>query len=253
MLHGLFRLFVPVFEECYMKKNFFFLVLIVMAAVLPAVGDSVWMPMDDYFMDTWNPDSDNTCEFQDRPFYLAAGEKGYVTSVKTPLDHTELNTYPNGTEFKIAFVCGSGRNLWGAIEAVRMNGETMFREDWGGTSGYIAFDDLARAYDSEAFAEVHAAEIHPFDEKDFDFCAGNEFVLWKAPNTGVQVEYVYEGYISYLCMDHDPETDFKMFWFGGSYVDPDGNRWVEVTIRRDTEHGWVNLDHLTDGGVKPEY
>ena len=236
-----------------MKKYLVFLLFILMAAALPVTADSVWMPMDDYFMDTWNPDSDNTCEFQDRPFYLAAGEKGYVTSVKTPLDHTEVKTYPNGTEFKIAFVCGSGRNLWGAIEAVRMNGETVFTEDWAGTSGYIAFNDLTRSYDSAAFTEVHAAEIYPFDEDDFDFCAGNEFVLWTAPNTGVQMEYVSSDYIGYLCMDRDPEADYKLFTYGGTYQDPNGDNWVEVTLRRESEHGWFNLDHLTEGGIKPEY
>ena len=228
-------------------------VFVLMAACLPASADSVWMPMDDYFMDTWNPESDNTCDFQERAYYLAAGESGYVTAVKTPLDQTPINSYPNGTELKITFVCGKGDNLWGAVEAVRPNGQIEFTEDWQGQSGYIAFSDLVRSYDWQAFSEDHQNEIHPFDESGYDFCSAGEFVLWQAPNSGVHLEYVSEDYVGYMCMDLDPSYDYRMFRFGSTYVDPAGDRWVEVTLRRETEHGWFCLDHMTEGGVKPVY
>ena len=231
----------------------FAVVFALLTAIMPVLADSVWTPMDDYFMDTWQPESDNTCEYQERAYYLAAGERGYVTAVKTPVDQTRVNTYPNGTEFKIAFVCGKGENLWGAVEAVRPNGKTEFAEDWQGQSGYIAFGDLVRAYDSEAFSEDHQNEIQPFDESSYDFCSAGEFVLWQAPNSGVQVEYVSEDYLGFMCMDWEPESDYKMYHFGGTYVDPDGNRWVEATLRKVTEHGWFCLDAMTEGGVKPVY
>ena len=233
------------------KYGIFCLIILILAVVLPAMADSVWMPMDDYFMDPWKPDSDNTCDFQERPYYLAAGEKGYVTAVKTPLDQTHINSYPNGTEFKIAFVCGSGNNLWGAVEAVRTNGETVFKEDWQGTSGYISMSDLVRAYDSDAFVEDHRESVYAFDESAYDLCSSGEFVVWETPNSGVQMEYISQDYLSYLCMEFNEE--YKPFHFGGFYYDLDGNRWVEVTLRRPSERGWINLDSPTSGGVKPVY
>ena len=118
-----------------MKKTVvFFLMFALLAAVLPAAADSVWMPMDDYFMTTWDPSSDNTCEYLERPFYMAAGKDGYVTAVRTPLDRTPLKTYPNGTEFQITFVCGTDNDLWGAVESVRPYGEVAFHEDYKGVA-----------------------------------------------------------------------------------------------------------------------
>ncbi len=239
-----------------MKKHIFLItVFILLSAVLSAMADSVWMPMDNYFMDTWKPESDNTCEHQQRPLYMAAGEKGYVTAVKTPLDLTPVNTYPNGTEFKIAFVCGKGDSLYGAVEAVRLNGAVTFTEDWKGESGYIAFSDLVRAYDSDAFKEEHLKDLVSAGEDDFDFCSGKDFVLWQTPNSGVQIEYVSEDYIKYLCMDYDESIppEHRMFRFGAFYRDPDGNRWVEATLRQQWEHGWINLDQPVENGVKPVY
>lgn len=234
-----------------MKKYFFvILALVLLAAALSAAADSVWMPMDDYFMDAWKPESDNTCEHQVRPHYLAAGEKGFVTAVKTPLDQTPVRTYPNGTEFKISFICGKGDKQWGAIEAVRMAGEQTFKEDWKGESGYIALSGLVRSYDSEAFKEDHIRELVSAGEDDFDFCSGKEFVLWSAPNSGVQLEYIYSGYIDYLCYGYD--GDNLPVKFGAYYRDPEGRAWVEITLRRPDEHGWYCIDAPTEGGVKPE-
>ena len=237
-----------------MKKTVvFFLMFALLAAVLPAAADSVWMPMDDYFMTTWDPSSDNTCEYLERPFYMAAGKDGYVTAVRTPLDRTPLKTYPNGTEFQITFVCGTDNDLWGAVESVRPYGEVAFHEDYKGESGYIAFGDLVRAYDAEAFINDHASEIHAFAENGYDMCSGGDFVLWSAPNSGVQIEYVKKDYISYLCMDYAPDAEYKMFNYGGYYIDEYGNRWVEATLRRTWEHGWFCLDRMTDGGIEPVY
>ena len=55
-----------------MKKHTIIItIFVLLAAVMQAAADSVWMPMDDYFMDAWKPESDNTCEHLERPFYLA--------------------------------------------------------------------------------------------------------------------------------------------------------------------------------------
>ena len=237
-----------------MKRSFVLvLVFLFTFIVFPAAADMVWTPMDDYFMETWDPESDQTCDYQARPYYLAAGEKGYVTAVKTPLDPTPLKTYPNGTYFKITFVCGKGEDRWGTIEAVRLPNEIAFTEDWKGESGYIAFGDLVRAYDTEAFIEANGPEIHAFAEDGYDMCKGDEFVLWLAPNSGVQMQYVTKDYISYLCLDHcvDCDPSDRIYSYGAFYIDPEGKRWVDVTLRRETERGWFCLDDLTGGGVKP--
>lgn len=239
-----------------MKKiTFLCVILALFVSALSAAADSVWMPMDDYFMTTWDPESDNTCEYQERPLYLAAGAKGYVTAVKTPLDQTPVKTYPNGTLFKVTFVCGKGNNQWGAIEAVSLIGETTFTEDWTGESGYVAFKDLTRGYDYQVFIDEHIKELASFGKDDYDLCSGKEFVLWTAPNSGKQLEYVTSDYISYMCMDfsEDIPAEYRMFNFGAFYRDPDGNRWVEARLRQSWEHGWFCLDKMTDGGIKPVY
>ena len=234
-----------------MKKIFMLAaVFCLLTAVMPVLADAVWTPMDDYYWELWQTNSDEACRFQDRAFYLAAGDRGYVTSVKTPLDQTRVNSYPNGTEFKITFVCGKGDNLWGAVEAFRPEGEKEFIRDWQNPIGYINFNDLVRAYDTYAFSEDHQDEIRPFDGSGYDYCSAGDFVVWQTPNSGVQVEYVYSDYVDSLCTDQGLWSGYGMFTFGGIYVDPDGKRWVEVTLRRDPEHGWFCLDAMTDGGVR---
>ena len=45
-----------------MKKLIMLAVLFcLLSRMMPVLADSVWTPMDDYFMDTWKPESDNTC------------------------------------------------------------------------------------------------------------------------------------------------------------------------------------------------
>ena len=83
-----------------MKKHIFLItVFILLSAVLSAMADSVWMPMDNYFMDTWKPESDNTCEHQQRPLYMAAGEKGYVTLTPTEPNSKSPLSAEKGTAF----------------------------------------------------------------------------------------------------------------------------------------------------------
>ena len=53
-------------EDIMKKLIILAVVFILITAFLPASADSVWMPMDDYFMDTWDPESDNTCGYQER-------------------------------------------------------------------------------------------------------------------------------------------------------------------------------------------
>ena len=234
-----------------MKTHFLIIVFLLITVVLPAAADSIWTPVDDYFMETWDPNSDNTCGAESRPFYMAAGEQGYVTAVQTPLNRMELNIYPNGTEFKIAFICGKGKDLWGAVEAVRLNGETTFTEDWYGHSGYIAMNELVRAYDSEVFQEMNCNSLYGAYDELFDFCSAEEIVLWSYPNSGIQLEYLDKSYMEYLCMDFG--TDYRMYHYGPYYVDQDGNTWIEVTLRSATEEGWFCPNRLIEGGVRPEY
>lgn len=229
-----------------MKKTFFLIFAFIIAvSALPAAADLLWTPSDDYFKRAEGWFSLDSCEVQDRQFYLAAGESGYVTAYKTPKDKTPIAAYPNGTEFRIPFICGRGNNLWGTIEAVRFAGQIAFTMDWSGTSGYIPLSDLVLSYDTEAFAANHKDEITPFDEESFDFCSVDEFVLWKTPDTRVEVEYVDHRYLSVICD--------RLQKIGGYYVDPEGNRWIEITVRKQTEHGWFSPDVLTENDIKPVY
>ena len=132
----------------------FCLIFVVLAAALPVMADSVWMPMDDYFMNTWEPSSDSTCEYVHRRTFMAAGEEGFAVAVKTPLDQTPIATYPNGTEFIVDFFCGIGDEKWGTIRSTRYPGENTFTEDYTGQSGYIAKRDLIQAYDTDSFSPL---------------------------------------------------------------------------------------------------
>ena len=181
------------------------LVFVLLAAVISASADSVWSPIDDYFFETWKPESENTCEFQERQTFMAAGEDGYVTAVRTPLDHTELKQYPNGTEFLMNFVCGVGDDRWGTIRAVRLPGESVFTEDYTGQSGYIARKDLVRAYDTYAFTEMNCNSIFGYTEPYFDPCdPPYPFVIWSYPNSGVQLGVVTESSLDWFCHEFEP-------------------------------------------------
>lgn len=223
------------------------LLLMIFAVVLPAAADSVWMPMDDYFMDTWKPESDNTCESLARQMFMASGKDGFVTAVRTPMDPAPLKTYPNGTEFLMNFMCGIGNERWGTVRAVRLPGETVFKEDYSGKSGYISQKELIRSFDADAFSEVFADEIRPYDRDDFNVCKPNPFVVWSYPNSGVQLEVITEGILQYYCHEFYPE--YFPIHMDRIYTDPAGVRWVRVEAGRPLYRGWLNLDSPMEGAV----
>ena len=229
-----------------MKKYLFtILFLCFFSAILPAAGDGIWAPMDDYIMF-----EDDTCKAATRPFYMAAGKQGSVTMFRTPLDQTKIKTFPNGTEFRISYICGKGKNLWASVQGTRMAGEKMFTEGSNGLAGYIPFSDLVQSYDAEEFAKDHANQIRPFDEKNYDFYSGGDFVLWSTPNSGIQIQYIPSDTVALLC-DFMEESDgqYKRYQFGGIYTDEKGNRWVEFTYNF-RDHGWFDLDRKTEGGIR---
>ncbi len=232
-------------------KNLFCLLLILFAAVLPAAADSVWMPMDDFFEDTWKPESENTCVSLHRQMFMAAGESGFVTAVRTPLDLTPVASYPNGTEFLVNFMCGVGKDRWGTIRAVRLPGETLFKEDYAGKSGYIPEKDLVQAFDADAFSELYADEISPYSQDDFNVCKPNPFAIWTYPGSGVQLDVITESILKYYCHDFDPE--YFPIRMDRIYTDPDGVRWVGVEAGRPLCRGWLNLDNPMEGAVIPTY
>ena len=230
-----------------MKKiEILMLFFCLLGVALSAEADGIWAPFDEYIIA-----NDNSCEIQQRPYFLASGKNGSVTAMKTPLDRTPIKTYPNGTEFKISYVCGKGNNRWAAIQAVRMSGKVVFTEVPNGINGYIPYGDLVRSYDSEEFTKDHKKQIQKFDEKKYNFCSSGPFVLWSAPNSGVQIQYITSDMISMLCeFMRTSGGQYKRYEFGGTYKDEKGNRWVEFTYNYQ-DHGWFCLDQMTKGGVKP--
>ncbi len=235
------------------KYGLLCLIFLALAAVIPAAADSVWMPMDDYFFETWNPESENTCESQTRKIFLAAGEDGYVTAVRTPLDHTELKTYPNGTEFQIDFICGVGDDLWGTVRSVRLPGENVFTEDYTGASGYIPRKDLVHAYDSDAFTELHSNSIFGFTD-DFNPCEPHfPFVIWSYPGSGVQLSLVSDSVLDWFCHDWGWNSEYYPLQFGPIYYAEDGTRWVHVHQLKPNTFGWLNYDDPMAGAIIGQY
>ena len=236
-----------------MKKNGILCLLFVLSVtVLSAAADSVWTPMDDYFMETWNPENESTCEYQDRQTYMAAGEDGYVTAVKTPLDHWIVNTYPNGTEFMISFMCGIGNDQWGTIRAVRLPGEKVFTEDYTGTSGYIHISELVRAFDTDSFVDLNFNSIYGYAD-DFDPCdPKTPFVIWSYPNSGVQLSIISEDTLDWFCHEFTVGSEYFPIIVDRYYVEPNGSRWLSVQVTKPNTYGWINAAYPMAGAINTE-
>lgn len=237
-----------------MKKfGMFCLIFVLLAVVLPVMADSVWTPMDDYFMNTWDPANDSTCENVSRRTFMAAGENGFVVAVKTPLDQTPIATYPNGTEFIVDFFCGIGDDQWGTIRSIRYPGQNIFSEDYSGQSGYITKKDLIRAYDTDAFSALNAGSISVYPET-FNPCEQRfPFVIWSYPNSGVQLSLVSDSVLDWFCYDYESYPDYHPFQVDRIYTDPNGTRWLSIHQDKPNTYGWLNLDHPMDGAVIPQY
>ena len=238
-----------------MKKAVLLCVIFVLlAAVMSAAADSVWMPADDYFMETWNPASDNTCTNVERKIYMAAGEDGFVTAVRTPLDRTPIATYPNGTEFIMDFFCGIGNDQWGTVRSVRYPGESIFTEDYTGKSGYIAQDELVHAYDTYSFTELNSNSIYSFTE-DFNICDPHfPFVIWTYPYSGVQLNVVTDQTLDWFC--HEYEGEYSQYFpikFDRVYYAEDGTHWLSVKQTKPYAYGWLQYEHPMDGAIIQNY
>ena len=235
------------------KLGVFCLIFVVLAVVLPVMADSVWMPLDDYFMNTWDPASDQTCENVSRRTFMAAGANGYAVAVKTPLDQTPIATYPNGTEFIMDFMCGIGDEKWGTVRSVRYPGQNIFTEDYSGQSGYISQKDLVRAYDTDAFAALNFNSITAYTET-FQPCREKApFVIWSYPYSGVQLSLVSDSVLDWFCYDYESYPDYHPFQADRIYTAPDGTRWLAVHQDKPNTYGWMNMDDPMGGAVIPQY
>ena len=157
--------------------------------------------------------------------------------------------YPNGTEFIIDYFCGIGADRWGTIRAVRLPGETVFREDNTGTSGYIAQNDLVYAFDSDAFVDLNFNSIYGFVD-DLNVCEPRfPFVIWTYPNSGVQLEVVTEETLDWFCNQYDPDSQYFPIRMDRIYHAPDGSRWISVLLTRPYTYGWLDPDHPMEGAV----
>ena len=231
-----------------MKKDLALcIVFALLIFVLSAAADSVWMPMDDFFAGTWDPESDAYCGHESNPLYIAAGPEGYVRAVYTPVDQQIVGTYPNGTEFQINFICGVGDDRWGTVYAVRLPGETVFTPDWIGKSGYISLKDLVPACDTDVFTELNSNSIFGYTE-EFDPCEPYfPFVIWSYPNSNVQLDIVNEQTLEWFCPMR--ESGYFPIRVSTVYKDPDGDRWLSVHLLKPETRGWLNLDHPMEGAV----
>ena len=231
----------------YMILSLFFILL---AAAVSVSADSVWMPVDDFFYETWQPESEATCEYQKRQIFMAAGQDGYVTAVRTPLDQVPLANYPNGTEFMMNFICGIGDNKWGTIRSYRLPGEKVFTEDYTGQSGYITAKDLVYAYDTYAFTGTNFNSIFGYTEPYFDPCRPMfPFVIWSYPNSGVQLDVVTEGTLDWFCHEYEPGSQYFPIKADRVYREADGTEWLSVILEKPYTYGWINMAHPMEGAV----
>lgn len=221
-----------------MKKiTLFCLLFCLLATALSAAADAVWSPVDDYY-------SSAVCKDLERRIFMAAGEDGYAAAVNDPAEGKTAAVYPNGTEFIVEYLCGTGADLWGAIHQVRLPGKNKFTEIPAWEAVYISQKDLVRAFDTDAFAELHSDRIEPFDPDDFDPCAPHPFVIHSYPGSDVQLFEVTESaltnyYCFYFSEDHYLMTTERI------YTDDNGVRWLEIELMKPFVRGWLNYDALT--------
>ena len=234
-----------------MKKTVILCVLFaILAAALSAAADSVWMPSDEYFMGTWDPASDITCKNVERKLFIAAGENGYATAFRTPLDRTPLATYPNGTEFILDFFCGIGNDQWGTIRSVRRPGENTFTEDYTGKSGYISQKELVYAYDTYSFSELNSSSIFDFTE-GFNICEPQfPFVIWTYPYSGVQLNVVTTDMLSWFCNDYgSSDSQYFPIKFDRVYYAENGTHWISVKLTKPYAYGWLHYERPMEGAI----
>lgn len=217
----------PLFLACF----------ILLSAAISVSADMIWVPMDDFF-----PEAYPSCHIADRAYFLAAGEHGYVSAVRSPLDPTVVGIYPNGTVFIMPWVCESGGELWGAVQRVFEPGKDSFSGRPNDEDCYVPLRDLVQAYDPEAFREDHAEELIRF-EGEFDLCSTDGFMVWLSPGSGIPIEFVREEYTGYLC---DPKSGSPFYHTGASYTDRNGDRWLEITGFMEEDYGWIRPDRLKD-------
>jgi len=217
--------------------TFFCLLFCLLTTALSAAADGVWTPTDDYFSQT-------DCKELERNIFIAAGEDGYATAVNNPAKGKTAAVYPNGTEFIVDYLCGTGDERWGTIHQIRLRGENKFTVLPAWEAVYISQKDLVRAFDTDAFSELHSDRIKPFDPDDFDPCTPQSFVIYSYPGSEVQLLEVTEDalteyYCFYFSEDHYLMTTERI------YTDENGVRWLEIELMKPFVRGWLNYNDLT--------
>lgn len=216
-----------------MRKSIIVL-FVLLCCVSNVFADSIWMPADEYFRESFSPESDKTCESVTRDIFTVNAADGKADAFLTPLSNEIVGSYPNGTEIRVSWVCGVGDNRWGSVRAVRYPDEEEFTEDWEGKSGYLRMRDLEQAYDAQAFLEDHADEAQDIPEtQQFDLSDG--FILWRYPGSELIVYTCEKEYLEYL--QGWAPFELKKLW-----TDEEGTLWGYMEMTRPIVTGWIDLD-----------
>lgn len=230
-----------------MKKGVLVSLFLLLFIIGTVSADMVWTPMDEWFEDMfWNPDpnGNRACEYISRDTYIANGANGEVRAMKTPISDEVTAVYPNGTEFKIQWKCEAGGKEWGALYAVWSDAEKDFVSGEN-DRGYILFEDLQKAYDNTAFLEEHQNEFQTFDQADFDLKNSDGFILWEFPGSNKSTKIDKESIEPLIYnAENFQESNLENPPFRQEYtwIDPNGGKWVSMTLFFDHLCGWIYTD-----------
>ena len=213
-----------------MKKILFMVILAVLLSVLPASADLIW---------GWDEkDVFANCKDTGSRSYIAAGEKGWITSGTPWGDQSPANSYLNGTEFITDKICEYEGKEWLSIRILRYPQPDSMDFRSGHIGEMVLLEDVVPAYDTDAFMKDHAAEIQK-DDESIDVCEFVPFTIWRYPNSGIRL---YEITTKDECRPFQRENS-DLVSEGFRYTDPDGDRWELFSDETIFNRVWVNIDH----------
>ncbi len=204
-----------IMKRCILRGSGALLCLLAMCFLCrTARADVIWTPNDDFFMEHYSE-----CENVAR-FYLANGEKGYVTIRKDPLSGKKAGSKENGTEFFVSFTYTDKKGKeWGVVE---------FDE----STGWIQMEELTVVYDNISFCAEHENEFQDYQGEFDDYVQGKEpLQFYEYPGSGTPKS-------SMELQQDKPE-------FAYTYQDPEGRRWGYASYYF-AHRGWICLSDPTN-------
>lgn len=206
------------------------MILSLLLTSLPAFADLITWPLTE-------SDPYRNCKNTGFRSYIAAGEKGWVSSILPGFGSSPEYYYFNGTEFITDRICEYEGREWLTISVIRypQPGNEDFESSLIGEM--VPLEDVVPAYDAETFTEDHAGEIQAREDA-FDICGLVPFTVMRYPDSPVRLYEIAAKDECYALTGNNALSPMR-----SRYTDPDGDRWELISDDTVFQKGWVNVDH----------